>query len=202
MENAGKSCVTRLVARGVMSAVVCCGTGNNGGDGFVIARHLAVHGTPVKVLLCGEPGRIKGDARVNYKIAESIELEIVQVDDSWTDQQLNEALSTVQKHPTDWIIDCMLGTGATGDPRPPIDRVIKIANQAPAKRMAVDVPSGLDCETGEPAVPTFNADFTCTFVTRKTGFQNPVGRDFLGDIRVVSIGIPMSLVERVLNSNE
>ena len=200
MENAGRACVSHLEEREVKSAVICCGVGNNGGDGFVIARRLAILGIPTKILLCGEPARIQGDALFNFQIAEGLDLNIVVVDDNWSDAEIEHRMKQIDKQPVDWIVDCLLGTGSKGNPRPPMERLIQVANNVDANKMSVDVPSGLDCETGIPGEPTFRADFTCTFVARKTGFKSEAAKEFLGEVKVVTIGIPVNVLERVVSS--
>ena len=197
MENAGRGCVGKLNEHDVKSAVVLCGTGNNGGDGFVIARRLAIQGATVKILVCGEPNRIFGDAKVNFEIAKNIDLIIKFVDCEWDEERIADELKSVQGQRSEWIIDCLLGTGAQGNPRPPTDTVIRIANTIEAKKLAVDVPSGLDCDTGKPGNPTFKADLTCTFVAKKKGFQSLEALPYLGTIQVVTIGVPVAILEQL-----
>ena len=93
----------------------------------------------------------------------------------------------------DWIVDAMLGTGAVGEPREPYRTAIEWLNQHPAQKLAVDLPSGLDCDTGEPSIATVRADVTCTFHAPKVGFLQPMAQEFLGELHVVSIGIPASI---------
>jgi NAD(P)H-hydrate epimerase len=95
----------------------------------------------------------------------------------------------------EWIVDALLGTGASGPPRQPAAAAIREMNRAQAKKLAVDLPSGLDCDTGEAAEPTFRADHTCTFVASKIGFAAPSARAVLGQIHVVDIGAPRVLLE-------
>ena len=201
MENAAKRCVILLTELKIESAVICCGTGNNGGDGFVIARRLAVQGVPVKTILCGDPDKIEGDALTNYGITQSLDVQILQLEDDWSDSELAHRVSVVENQPVDCIVDCLLGTGSVGDPRPPMDRVINALNGVEARRFAVDVPSGLDCETGVPGKPTFKADMTCTFVAKKTGFANEAAKPYLGTVRVGTIGVPDDLVERIITES-
>ena len=101
-----------------------------------------------------------------------------------------------------WIVDALLGTGSRGQPRPPLDQVIQRLNQQRALRLAVDLPSGLDCDTGEPAPTTFRADHTCTFVAAKIGFSSPSAREFLGQVHVLDIGAPRKLIDEVLAASE
>lgn len=194
MENAGRGCADTLCRIGIDGPVViCCGRGNNGGDGFVMARHLDLRNRQVRLLLWCEPHQLQGDAAHNFNILRKSEVPIVlcggrsQAD--WLNQQLDGA---------DWIVDALLGTGSQGDPRPPLDQVIDALNKYPARKLAIDLPSGLDCNTGRSSRHTFRADHTCTFVASKLGFQNESARPFLGQVHVLDIGAPRILVEQVL----
>jgi NAD(P)H-hydrate epimerase len=193
MENAGRGCVEVLQSLGCKGLVaIVCGKGNNAGDGFVIARHLDIRGLPVKLLLVGSPDELRGDAATNYQIAAKSHLPIIDFS-----KQFEAARFTAELKDANWIVDALLGTGSTGAPRPPMDEAIRLMNMANAKRVAVDLPSGLDCDTGQPAEPTIRADHTCTFVAEKNGFANPVGRQFLGQVHVVNIGAPRRLIEDI-----
>ena len=90
-----------------------------------------------------------------------------------------------------------MGTGARGEPRPPLDAVIDELNAAAAPKLAVDLPSGLDCDTGQPARHTIRAAETCTFVTAKVGFLAPAAAGYVGRLHVLDIGVPRKLIERV-----
>ena len=199
MDMAAKRCV-RLLNEGeaIRSVNVFCGTGNNGGDGFVIARRLALLGVAVKIFVCGDQEQITGDALTNFKIAKSLDLLIVPIEESWSDSDMANRFSKLDGEPVDWIVDCLLGTGASGDPRPPMNRVISGMNSLDVKRFAVDIPSGLDCETGQPGDPTIKADLTCTFVAMKTGFEAEAAKPYLGKVRIGSIGVSDEIVEQVL----
>jgi NAD(P)H-hydrate epimerase len=190
MENAGRGCVDALRQLGCQGpAVVVCGKGNNAGDGFVIARHLDLLDIPVKVVLLGPSRELRGDAAANYCILSRSQFEILEFSQRFEPELFQKALAGAE-----WIVDALLGTGATGPPRPPLDAAIRLMNASPAKRLAVDLPSGLDCDTGAAADPTFQADHTCTFVAEKIGFFNPRARRWLGQIHVVDIGVPARLL--------
>lgn len=192
MENAGRGCVDTLCALSIAGpVVVCCGKGNNAGDGFVIARHLDLRGFSAKVLLWCDPEAIGGDAKANFEILQKTDVPIIVFGEQHEPESLAEHLDGA-----DWIVDALLGTGAKGDPRPPLDAVIQILNQQPAKRLAVDVPSGLDCDSGQPSAITFRADHTCTFVAPKLGFQSPAAQPFVGTLHVIDIGAPRQIVEK------
>jgi NAD(P)H-hydrate epimerase len=167
---------------------ILCGKGNNGGDGFVIARHLAIRGVRVGLALLAPAGELTGDARINFHIADRLD---VRISDLSRCSNLPAELDKLSQD-SDWLVDAMLGTGTVGPPREPYSTAIEWMNQQSAKKLAVDVPSGLDCDTGVPSETTVRANVTCTFHAPKIGFSSPASREFLGDLRVVSIGIPQS----------
>lgn len=193
MENAGRGATDVLERLGIQGLVVIlCGRGNNGGDGFVMARHLRLRGFDVKVLVWDAPDRMSGDARANYEVLVRSHAPLVHLppDDS---AQLEHELRAA-----DWILDALLGTGARGAPRPPYDQAIELANHSPARRLAVDWPSGLDCDSGEPSSCVFKAHETCTFVAQKRGAAHPQAAGYLGRVHVVDIGVPREVIDDVV----
>ena len=118
-------------------------------------------------------------------------------DSQLSDAEVLQQFEAFDGDRTDCFVDCWLGTGAVGELRKPLDRVIPLANQLDALRVAVDVPTGLDCETGLAGAVVFRADVTLTMVARKTGFQQSAARDFTGEVRVVGIGTPNEVLDRV-----
>jgi NAD(P)H-hydrate epimerase len=110
---------------------------------------------------------------------------------------LDVALFDAQLARCTWIVDALLGTGATGAPRGSFAEAIRRLNAAPALRLAVDLPSGLNCDTGLPGEPTVRAHHTCTFVAPKTGFSSPAAIEYLGHVHVVDIGAPRRLIEEI-----
>jgi NAD(P)H-hydrate epimerase len=193
MENAGRGCVEVLVDVGCRGPVVIvCGKGNNAGDGFVIARHLDIRGISVSIVLLGSPGNLRGDAAANYEIVARSQLPMIDLSQQFDADRLVAELSRAE-----WIVDALLGTGSTGSPRTPMDEAIRLMNAAKAKRLAVDLPSGLDCDSGEAADATIRADHTCTFVAPKIGFSNSAAMAFLGQVHVVDIGAPRRLIEEI-----
>lgn len=189
MENAARGCVeiAAPLADGGPVTIVC-GKGNNGGDGFAIARHLDNAGTRCRVVLTGDPDDLSDDAAANFQLL------------SWTDVNvvsLSDDPETIILPGSTLVIDALLGTGATGDPRPPLDDMIRRLNGGPWKTLAIDVPSGLDCDTGEAATPCVCADVTATFVASKIGFSERSAREVLGDVQVVDIGVPRGVFRRI-----
>lgn len=195
MENAGRGCTDVLCELGIDgSVVICCGKGNNAGDGLVIARHLDLRGHSVKVLFWSEPSELAGDAGQNYRIARHADLPM----HTWPSPPEDIGLTRVLED-ADWIVDALLGTGARGEPRPPFDAAIAQLNSHPAKKLAVDVPSGFDCETGQSAKHCFQADHTCTFAAAKPGLVAPHAKDWVGELHLLDIGIPSRLLKRFWN---
>jgi len=189
MENAGRGCVDLLERLGIAGPVaILCGKGNNGGDGLVIARHLWIRGYEPRVLLVSAADELAGDAATNYHILARSGGTLHHLADAEPDKL--PAVLDRQAGDCAWLVDALLGTGVTGAPRPPYDALIEWANAQSARRLAVDVPSGLDCDTGEPHPPTFRADHTATFVGMKVGYGEPSATDYVGQVHVVEIGIP------------
>jgi NAD(P)H-hydrate epimerase len=199
MENAGHNAARiilqemgdRLPERGSgggARVLFFCGTGNNGGDGFVIARHLDNAGINVAIALAGEPDRLSPDAAANHRICVAMGLSIVNAQDA-------------EIRPRDLVVDALLGTGFRGDIRQPLAGIIDSINQSTRMGVvAVDVPSGLECNTGQPANACIRADLTITFVADKAGFQSAPGREYVGRVRVADIGAPPAIVQRVLSA--
>jgi len=200
MENAGRGVVelllewdTALTGDSAPAIAIVCGKGNNAGDGFVIARHLEIYGARPRVILLCSRDELKGDARLNFEILSHTNVRIVDLSGT---ADLGVEL---ENHTADvaWIVDAMLGTGTHGEPREPFCTAIDWMNQKPAKRLAIDLPSGLDCDTGQAAQHTVVADHTCTFVAPKTGFNTAEAGHYLGQLHLVSIGVPPRLILEV-----
>jgi NAD(P)H-hydrate epimerase len=189
MENAGRGIAEILLAENPKGKVViCCGRGNNGGDGFVIARHLNAAGVDVQVLLFANPKELMGDACMNHAIIAQSDIPMkVLISPSAED------LKSIFKDAV-WVVDALVGTGQKGSLRTPLDIVVRQINESGVKVLAVDLPSGLDADTGIASDPTIKATITATMVTPKTGFQNPEAQSYLGKLKVVGIGLPKCYV--------
>lgn len=195
MENAGRAAADLILSKSSDDArvAIVCGGGNNGGDGFVIARLLAGAGRRVVIFLACDPAKLSGDAATNYHAAARLALDFVPFD---TPERIQSAQSRL--HQSEFIVDALLGTGFTGRVRQPIDAAIHAINAAAnAKIVAIDLPSGLDCDTGLPASPTVRAHHTITFVAIKQGLTQDVSREFAGQVHVADIGTPPELTQRV-----
>ncbi|MFO0809945.1 MAG: NAD(P)H-hydrate epimerase [Gemmataceae bacterium] len=196
MENAGRGAAEVLMWLNPerKQVQVLCGKGNNGGDGFVIARHLDNAGWPVIVLLFADPNELTGDAAANHRTIAGSLRSVIVVPPSKMEQvaaTLTETLPNVD----DWFVDAVFGTGLTGPIRPPLDGVVAALCSSPVNVLAVDIPSGLDCDTGEPLGACVRATHTVTFVAPKAGFANPAAARWLGTVHVAGIGAPRKLLE-------
>ena len=190
MENAARGAVDVLLSEGVNGRVViCAGKGNNAGDGLVMARHLDILGVDVTVLLFCEPDVLSGDADINYRIIERSGIDIVCLPSP------SAAAIAERLRGADWIVDALLGTGTRGELREPFESVIAAINDAGCRILAVDLPSGLDCDTGKQLGDCIRADVTVTFVAEKIGFENVEARQFTGKVEVVRIGVPREVVD-------
>jgi NAD(P)H-hydrate epimerase len=190
MENAGRSCAELLKEKlsNINYPKVCifCGTGNNGGDGYVIARHLLNSGFRVTVVICGDRDKIKGDARINLDILERIGQPVELLD------LLEEHLGIgVQAYANDadTVVDSIFGTGLSGQLSVEYQQLIEAINTLNRPILAVDIPSGLDCDTGQPLGAAIRATWTVTFVAVKQGFVHSQTAAYTGEIFVASVGI-------------
>ncbi len=182
MENAGRGLADILSPFEPKKVVICCGKGNNGGDGFVVARHLLLRKINVQVYAMGNPEQYKNDALVNLRILNNMDVNIIYDNDRGI-YQLQEHLNEA-----DWVVDALLGTGTKGAPRFPYDRVIDQINLSDKKVLSVDIPSGLDGDTGEAATCCIKASITGTMAAIKTGLIK-ANSEVTGEIKVVDIGV-------------
>jgi NAD(P)H-hydrate epimerase len=199
MENAGRGCAELLLRLGVQGkVVVCCGKGNNGGDGFVIARWLDNAGVSVRVLLFARPDELSGDAAVMYRILERGGPPLILPPaGSRRPLALEETALRSELASADWVVDALFGSGLQGAVRPPFDKVIEAINASGARVLAVDIPSGLDADTGEPLGPTVRARHTATIAAAKKGFARPEAAAWLGQVHVIDMGAPRRLLAEI-----
>ncbi|PID21094.1 bifunctional ADP-dependent NAD(P)H-hydrate dehydratase/NAD(P)H-hydrate epimerase [Sporosarcina sp. P3] len=195
MENAGAKVADELLRRASdmhdAKFLVVAGGGNNGGDGFVIARRLLDEGKHCTLCLAVDPVYIQGDAKVHFDVYRNRKLPIVYVNEE-TRPELQRLLIEA-----DYIVDALLGTGATGEIREPIRSVIELVNQSGKYVVAVDVPSGVNSDTGEVADLAVCANQTITFVVPKKGFFLQQGPQYIGNWKAVNISVPLSIVDEL-----
>jgi NAD(P)H-hydrate epimerase len=191
MENAGRGAAELLIELGVDGPVaIVAGKGNNGGDGFVIARHLAIRGFDARVFLFADPHELAGDALVNYRVLSAARFPIRDCSGAPDSQSWQDELGSCS-----WIVDALLGTGTRGTVREPFGSAIEHINASGVRVLAVDLPSGLDCDTGQPLGPCIRAAHTATFVAAKRGFEAPGASAYTGRVHVIGIGVPPSLLQ-------
>ena len=193
MENAGRGAaemIDRVAPEGQI--IILCGAGNNGGDGYVIARHLQLFGRRAGIVSVVEIPRLVGDAKTNAEIAIKAGIEIQEANQR---SQITNALTVAST-----IVDCLLGTGAKGPLRGIYAAAVTAANNSDAVKIAIDIPTGLDCDSGEAGDPTFRASHTMTFVARKVGFDKHNADEFVGVVHEVGIGVPLKLLRDLCGS--
>jgi hydroxyethylthiazole kinase-like uncharacterized protein yjeF len=183
MENAGHNIALEIASRFKpdKSVAIFCGLGGNGGDGFVATRHLSSMGFNVTVILAGKAKEISHRAALeNWNALQFLKesVSIHEVDDS----------SLIPDVTADIVVDALLGTGTKGKLKPPISQLVEKINALDAFRVAVDVPTGIDSDTGEILGTAVKANLTITFHKTKKGFEN--AKEYVGELIVKDIGLP------------
>jgi hydroxyethylthiazole kinase-like uncharacterized protein yjeF len=201
MENAGARFVQILLSQVAnierRRIAIVCGKGNNGGDGFVIARLLAELSRKSTVIFCGAPADIRGDAELNYRRFNKLAGQCIVARDA---NEWAEAKKSIAS--ADIIIDALLGTGMHGAVEGWLAAVIEDLNRLgeKARIFAVDIPSGLSADTGEVAGAAIKADVTITFTAPKIGMLGHPASENVGRLIVGAIGSPATLVEESSDS--
>ena len=194
MENAGRSCAELIKGKlaEVTAPRVCifCGTGNNGGDGYVIARHLLNSGFSVVVVIIGDRNKIKGDAKINLDILERLgqPIEGLNLGDGDIPGRVKDFAAGA-----DMLVDGLFGTGLNGQLSDEYKQLIESINAQDCPVLAVDIPSGLDCDTGKLLGAAIKASWTVTFAAMKKGFirhgRTKTAAQYAGEVFVASIGV-------------
>ena len=189
MENAARGVADvaeQMLANKDRAITIFCGGGNNGGDGFAAARHLHNRGHNVAIRLLSQPDKLQGDALINWQITQAMKIPAA--------TSGPDVIDRVAQH---LIIDALFGTGLDQAPRADAAALIETINRLGLNVLAIDVPSGLDCNTGEPLGTCIRAARTVSFVDEKAGFANPRSKEFTGQVTVADIGCPRELIEEV-----
>ncbi len=196
MENAGRGATQALLDQfgdKVKAGVgVICGKGNNGGDGFVIARCLAEKGIKVGVYLLARTAAVKGDAAANLKRLSELNVAANEIPDEDTFLKTRSSWSSCGL-----IVDAILGTGLTSEVKGLFKTVINFINSTGIAVFAVDIPSGLNSDTGQPCGSCIRAHGTATFALAKVGHFTHPGAEYSGKLSIIDIGIPQSVVQDV-----
>ena len=177
-------------------AIVLAGRGNNGGDGFVCARHLKAAGFTVRVLVAAEEHQLAGEAAQHHAACEKERIPITFLPDERAWGQGSEAAFAARE--AMFLVDALLGTGSKGAPRGAVAAAIEMAERNERPIASIDIPSGLDASTGYVEQPAIRADFTVTLQLLKRGLELEPGRSHAGDIEVVDIGIPQAVIEEAI----
>jgi NAD(P)H-hydrate epimerase len=191
MENAARGAtqvaLKMLGPEPTRQILILAGGGNNGGDGLAIARHLHNHGHHILIGLCTDASKYQGDALINRRIIQSMNLPHL----PW-----NQAFA--QSPSPHLIIDAIFGTGLSEPPRPPFAEIVHAIEELNSPILSIDLPSGLDCDTGLPLGSCIRATQTVTFVAQKIGFLNPHSTQFTGQVSVADIGCPREAVDEAI----
>ena len=190
MENAGLQAALEILRffPALSKVAVVCGKGNNGGDGFVVTRHLLNRGVEARAYLLARKGEVKGDAKVNLEILERMR----PVQEATSSEELKQMASELR--PVDIIVDAILGTGTTGPAKGLYAEAIQLLNSLGRPIASLDLPSGLDADEALVPGPSIQAKLTITFALPKRCLLLYPAAKFAGTMRVVDIGIPRRLL--------
>lgn len=189
MENAARN-LSRIIHEicdaSSLRIMIVCGSGNNAGDGYAAARHLSNMGHSIRIVALKPFDQLQGDARLMAGIVNKMRLEMTLDPDAISPDN-------------DVIVDAIFGTGLSRPPEGVFARAIERINQLPSdvQRVAVDIPSGLDCDTGIPLGMAIRAHQTVTFLAEKIGFSHPQANVYTGKVTVTDIGAPPEVIQKV-----
>jgi hydroxyethylthiazole kinase-like uncharacterized protein yjeF len=204
MENAGKAVVNEIAARNVHSIgsskkqtasfdkirmLVLCGKGNNGGDGFVVARLLREQGYSVTVVLIENERELSGDGLENYRRLQDYEIAGLQI-------LSFDVFQKSKKRSFNIIVDAMLGTSFRGELKGKYRKAVEWCNKQSSWKIAVDTPTGLNGETGEVLTDAFHANVTVTMSNTKIGFYRERAKEYTGKVVIADIGIPKNVIPK------
>jgi len=184
MENAGRALAEEVLRNSKNKKIaIFCGKGNNGGDGFVCARHLLTRGIKPDIYLVGNFSGVQNEAKDNLEILRRLKVKIIEMD--------NDILSIIKRKIAgcDLIVDALLGVGLSGEVRGIYKDLIDVINSSGVKVLAVDIPSGLDATSGKVLGSCVRADKTVTFIRKKRGMVLGRGPEYCGKIVVKDLGI-------------
>lgn len=190
MENAGRAVADFICQNFPQGSVtIFIGTGNNGGDGLVAARYLHNRGFDIRVILLDHPARLKGDPRLNHQILHQMNVSILIADQ----ETVLEALHQYCRESI-VLVDAIFGIGLQRPVQGHYEKVIQIMNQSQRPVISVDIPSGLDADTGKVLGIAVQATTTITFALPKKGLEISSGPAHAGQVKIADIGIPRELL--------
>ncbi len=196
MENAGRQVVTAIEATfedaSALTYAVLCGKGQNGGDGFVVARVLRERGVDVAVYLVGTGADVRGDARTNLQVLSNLSVDVVEIADAAAWELHAPAVLGA-----DVVVDALFGTGLRGPLSGLVESIVEDLNASDAPVVAVDLPSGLDASEAAVPGPAVDATLTVTFGAPKIPHVLPPAEDHVGSLVIADIGIPRSVIQQL-----
>ena len=184
MENAGRAVSEEIIKLKKRRIAIFCGKGNNGGDGFVCARHLFTGGIRPDLFLAGKISEVMGEARLNLDILLRLKHKIFEIDE----KNVNLLKEEICRY--DLIVDAIFGIGLKGNIGGFSKDLIESINSSSAYAVSIDIPSGLDADTGEASGACVRADRTVTFIAKKRGMVKGKGPRHCGKIIVKDLGFP------------
>ncbi len=192
MENAGRGIAENIISHvigNIQEAKIAtfCGKGNNGGDGYVVSRYLFKAGAKVTIYYIGPAEKLSPDARLNYDRARELQIPLVEI------SSIDDVPDTLE---ADYIIDAIFGTGFAGAPRGLTAKLIEYINQQDAIVIAVDMPSGLNADTGQHEGAVVRASYTYPLALPKYGLFVTPGRELAGEVHVIPIGVPDEVIDK------
>lgn len=196
MENASRNIA--ILARKMLGGsvknkkiVILCGKGNNGGDGLGAARHLINYGARATCLLTTEVLELNADAKAQYEILKQTEANVRPYHGPDCFSLLEDFVVA------DLLIDALIGYNLKDAPREPISTFITKANESKRPILAVDIPSGLQADTGEPLFPTIKAQATLTLALPKLGLLTEKAKEYVGELYVADLSVPKTVYEKI-----
>src|SRR3990172_8248325 len=192
MENAASAVLAEMETffdglAGVRVGIIC-GKGNNGGDGFALARRLRIRGVAVRVALMAPFAAVKGEAQINLKVLRKMDFEITQ---NASPRSLEDIISW-----SDILVDALLGVGLSSNLAGPYARAVDMINTSGRPVVAIDIPSGINADTGALRGAAVKADLTVTMGLLKRGLVLHPGAQYAGRVRISDIGIPSEVLEK------
>jgi NAD(P)H-hydrate epimerase len=192
MENAASAIMAEMErffdGLGGVRVGILCGKGNNGGDGLALARRLSIRGVPVRVALLAPFATVTGEAKVNLSILRKTDIEIRE---NASARMVSDIISW-----SDIVVDALLGVGLASPLRGVYARAVAMVNQSGRPVVAVDIPTGIDSDTGAVMGAAIKADLTVTMALLKRGLVLYPGAEYAGTVRVADIGVPPEVIER------
>lgn len=193
MENAGLRVIENIDLEKTNSFIIVCGVGNNGGDGLAIARHLIAEGKNVEIFILGKLNNGSEDFKINYTILENINADIFNISKEKDLSVLKNSLVT-----SDIVIDSIFGTGLSRDVEGLFNKAIALMNEKSKYIISVDIPSGINANTGEVLGISIKANKTVTFQLMKKGLIEEKAKAYVGQVIVEPIGMPQIAIQTIL----